>query len=212
MSSQCFVGIDVAKAHLDSALRPTGECWTVTTDDGGSAALVTRLQQLAPPLIVREATGGYQRAVVAALAAAGLPVVVVNPRQARACAQVTGPLAKTEVLAARALAHVAEAVRPASRPLPDAQTEELRALLARRRQLVARRTTEQHRLGSAPRRLQADIPAPITWLNARLAALDDDLDTTLHASPGWREREELRRSVPGSGPVCARTLVLDLPE
>jgi transposase len=103
-------------------------------------------------------------------------------------------------------------VRPAPRPLPDAHTEELRALLARRRQLIAMRTTEQNRLGSAPRRLQADIQAHITWLNARLAALDDDLDTTLRASPVWCEREELLRSVPGIGPVCARTLVLDLPE
>jgi transposase len=212
MSSQCFVGIDVAKAHVDIALRPTGERWTVTNDDAGIAALVTRLQQLAPQLIVLEATGGYQRAVVAALAAAGLPVVVVNPRQARDFAKATGQLAKTDVLDARALAHFAEAVRPASRPLPDAQTEELRALLARRRPLIAMRTTEQNRLGSAPRRLQADIQAHITWLNERLAALDDDLDTTLHASPVWREREELLRSVPGIGPVCARTLVLDLPE
>jgi transposase len=101
---------------------------------------------------------------------------------------------------------------PAPRPLPDAQTDELRALLARRRQLIAMRTAEQNRLGSAPCRLQADIQAHITWLNERLAALDDDLDTTLRASAVWREREELLRSVPGIGPVCARTLVLDLPE
>jgi transposase len=110
------------------------------------------------------------------------------------------------------LAHFAEAVRPTPRPLPDAQAEELRALLARRRQLVGMRTAEQNRLGSAPHRLQADIQAHITWLNERLAALDDDLDTMLRASPVWREREELLRSVPGIGPVCARTLLLDLPE
>lgn len=212
MSSQIFVGIDVAKAQLDIALRPTGERWAVTNDDAGIAALVVRLQEIAPQLIVLEATGGYQRAVVAALAVAGLPVVVVNPRQARDFAKATGQLAKTDVLDARALAHFADAVRPAPRPLPDAHTEELRALLARRRQLIAMRTTEQNRLGSAPRRLQADIQAHITWLNERLAALDDDLDTTLRASPVWREREELLRSVPGIGPVCARTLVLDLPE
>jgi transposase len=182
------------------------------SDDAEIAALVTRLQELAPQLIVLEATGGYRQAVVAALAAGGLPVVVVHPRQARDFAKATGQLAKTDVLDARALAHFAEAVRPAPRPLPDAQTEELRALLARRRQLIAMRTTEQNRLGSAPRRLQADIQAHITWLNERLAALDDDLDTTLRARPVWREREELRRSVPGIGPVCARTLMLDLPE
>jgi transposase len=212
MSSQCFVGIDVAKAQLDIALRPLGERWAVTNDDTGITALVRRLQEIVPQLMVLEATGGYQRAVVPALATAGLPVVVVNPRQARDFAKATGQLAQTDALDARALAHFAEAIRPAPRPLPDTQTEELRALLARRRQLVGMRTAEQNRLGSAPRRLQADIQVHITWLNERLAALDDDLDTTLRASPVWREREELLRSVPGIGPVCARTLLLDLPE
>jgi transposase len=212
MSSQVCVGIDVAKAPLDIALRPTGERGGVTNDDVGITALVTRLQAIAPQLIVLEATGGYQRAVVTALAAAGLPVVVVNPRPARALAKATGQLAKTDVLDARALAHFAEAVRPVPRPLPDGQTEELRALMARRRQLVTMRTAEQNRLGSTPRCLQAAIQAHMTWLNERLTALANAWDTTLRASPVWREREELLRSVPGIGPVCARTLVLDLPE
>jgi transposase len=209
---QLFVGIDVAKAQLDVALRPTGERWAVVNDDTSMATLVARLQAMHPTLIVLEATGGYQRAVVAALAAAGLPVAVVNPRHARDFAKATGQLATTDALDARALAHVAEAVRPTPRPLPDAQADELRALLARRRPWVARRTAAQNRLGSAHARLQADIQAHITWLNTRLAALDDDLDTTWRASPVWREREELLRSVPGLGPVCARTLLLDLPE
>jgi transposase len=212
MSSQIFVGIDVAKAHLDIALRPTGERWALANDDVGIAALVERLQAVQPHLIVLEATGGDQRAVVAALAAAGLSVAVVNPRQARDCAKATGPLAKTDALDARALAHFAEAVRPTPRPLPDAQTDARRALLARRRQLVALRTAAQNRLGNAPPRLQTDIQAQITGLNTRLAALDDDLDTTLRTSPVWRAREDLLRSVPGMGPVCTRTLLLDLPE
>jgi transposase len=212
MPSQVFVGIDVAKAQLDIALRPTGERWALTNDDAGIAVLVPRLQAIAPQLIVLEATGSYQRAVVAALAAAGLPVAVVNPRQARDFAKATGQLAKTDALDARALAHFAEAVRPMPRPLPDTQADELRALLARRRPLVTMRTAEQNRLGSAPPRLQPDIQAQITWLNTRLTTLDDDLDTTLRASPVWQEREELLRSVPGIGPVCARTLLLDLPE
>jgi transposase len=212
LSPQVVVGIDVAKAQLDIALRPIGTRWTGSHDDVGITDLVTRLQGLGPQLIGLEATGRYQRAVVAALAAAALPVVVVNPRQARDFAKATGQGAKTAALDARALAHVAEAIRPTPRPVPDAQTEELRALLARRRQLIAMRTAEYNRLGNAPRRLQADIEAHITWLDARRAALDDDLDTTLRASPVWRAQEELRRSVPGSGPVCARTLVLDLPE
>jgi transposase len=211
-ATTCFVGIDVAKAQLDMALRPTGEQWAVANDDAGMAALVARLPPLLPTLIVLDATGGDQRAVVAALAAARLPVAVGNPRQARDFAKATGQLAQTDGLDARALAHVAEAVRPTPRPLPDAQADALRALLARRRQLVTMRTAEQHRLGSAPPRLQTDIQAHITWLNERLALLDDDLDTTRRASPVWREREELLRSVPGMGPVCTRTLLLDLPE
>jgi transposase len=212
MLSQMFVGLDVAKAQLDIALRPTGERWAVPNDEAGMAALVGRLQAVPPTLIVLEATGGYHRAVVAALAAATLPLVVVNPRQVRDFAKATGQLAKPDALEARAVAHFAEAVRPALRPLPDAQTEELRALLARRRQWITMRTAEQNRLENASPRLRADIVAHIAWLDQHVATLDDDLDTTLRASPVWRERETLYRSVPGVGPVCARTLVLDLPE
>ena len=209
---QIFVGIDVAKAQLDVALRPTGERWSVPNDDASIAALVVRLQAVAPTLLVLEATGGYHRAAVAALVAAGLPVVVANPRQTRDFAKATGQLAKTDALDARALAHFAEAVRPTPRPLPDAQTEALRALMTRRRQLIAMRTAALNRLDSAPSPVQADLQAHITWLEQRLATLDDTLDTTLRASPIWRERETLYRSVPGIGPVCARTLLLDLPE
>jgi transposase len=212
MSSQVFVGIDVAKAQWDIALRPTGERWAVTHDDAGIATLVAQLQTVPPTLMVLEATGGYQRAVVAVLAAAGLPLAVVNPRQARDITNATGPLAKTDALDARAFAHVGEAVRPRPRPLPDAKAAELRTLLGRRRQLLAMRTAGQNRIGSASRRLQADIAAHITWLNARLAALDDDLDTTLRARPVWREHEALLRRVPGIGPVCTRTRLLELPE
>jgi transposase len=209
---QLFVGIDVAKAHLDIALRPTGERWAVPNDDTSIAALVSHLEAAHPTLIVLEATGGFQRAVVAALAAAGLPVVVVNPRQTRDFAKATGQLAKTDALDARALAHFAEAVRPTPRPLPSAQEAALRALLARRRQLIAMRTAEINRLSSAPAPVHADLAAHIAWLDQRLATLDDTLDTTLRASPVWRERETLYRSVPGIGPVSARTLLLDLPE
>jgi transposase len=209
---QCFVGIDVAKAQLDIAVRPTGDRWTVPNDEAGIASLVAQLQAVPPTLIVLEATGGYQRAVVAALAAAGLPVVVTNPRQTRDFAKATGQLAKTDALDARALAHFADAVRPTPRPVPDAQTAALRALLTRRRQLVAMRTAESNRLSTAPAAVQADIAAHLAWLDQRLATLDNDLDTTLRASPVWRERETLYRSVPGIGPVSARTLLLDLPE
>jgi len=186
-------------------LRPTGERWAVATDDTGMAALVVRLQAVPPPLLVREATGGDQRAVVAVLAAAGLPVAVVKPRHARDVAKATGPLATTDALDARALARLAEAVRPTPRPLPEAQADELRALRARRRPLVALRTAEQTRRGSAPPQLQPDLQAPSTGLNTRLAALDDARDTTRRTRPGWGARAERRRRVPGSGPVCTRT-------
>jgi transposase len=211
-ATTCFVGIEVAKAQLAIALRPTDARWAVAHDDAGIAALVARLQALRPTVMVREATGGYQRAVVAALAAARLPVAVVNPRQARAVAKATGQLATTDARDARALAQFAEAVRPPPRPLADAQADARRALLARRRPRVPMRTAEPNRLGSAPSRLQTDIQAPSTGLNERLARLDDELDTTLRASPVWREREARLRSVPGMGPVCTRTLLLDLPE
>ena len=209
----CFVGIDVAKAQLDIAVRPSGERWAVPNDASGVVTLVERLQALHPTLIVLEATGGLERSATAALATAGLPVVIVNPRQARDFARATGQLAKTDALDARALAHFADVIRPTPRPLPDAQTQELRALLGRRQQLIGMRTAEQNRLAGTSERLTQDIEAHIAWLNARIATLDDDLETTLRASPLWRENDDLlQRSVPGIGPVCARTLLLELPE
>jgi transposase len=208
----CFVGIDVAKAQLDIALRPAGERWAVPNDVSGVTMLVDQLQALPPALIVLEATGGLERLVTSALATAGLPGVVVNPRQARDFARATGPLAKTDALDARALAHFADVIRPTPRPRPDAQTHELRGLLGRRQQLIVMRTAEQNRLAGTSGRLQTDIAAHITWLNERLATLDDDLETVLRGSPLWRENDALLQSAPGIGPVCARTLLLALPE
>jgi transposase len=191
-------------------VRPSGERWAVLNDANGVTTLVDRLQALQPTLIVLEATGGLERAATAALATAGLPVVV-NPRQARDFARATGQLAKTDALDARALAHFADVIRPTPRPLPDAQTQELRALLGRRQQWIGMRTAEQNRLAGTSGRLAQDIEAHIVWLNARIATLDDDLETMLRASPLWREHDDLLQSVPGIGPVCARTLRLDLP-
>jgi transposase len=208
----CFVGIDVAKAQLDIAVRPSGERWAVPNDAAGVVTLVERLQALHPTLIVLEATGGLERIATAALATAGLPVVIVNPRQARDFARATGQWAKTDALEARALAHFADVIRPTPRPLPDTQTQELRALLSRRQQLIGMRTAEQNRLAGTSERLTQDIEAHIAWLNARIATLDADLETMLRASPLWRENDDLLQSVPGVGPVCARTLLLELPE
>ncbi len=208
----CFVGIDVAKAQLDMALRPSGERWSVPNDPNGVTMLVEWMPTLQPTLIVLEATGGLERLVTSALATAGLPVVVVNPRQARDCARATGQLAKTDALDARALAHVADVIRPTPRPLPDAQTQELRALLGRRQPLLVLRTAEQHRLAGTSERLTKDIVAHIPWRNAAIATLDHDLETTLRASPLWRENDELLQRAKGMGPVSAHTLRLALPE
>ena len=208
----CFVGIDVAKAQLDIALRPSGERWAVPNDASGVALRVDRVQTLQPTLIVLEATGGLERAVTSALATAGLPVVVVNPRQVRDCARATGQFAKTDALDARALAHFADVIRPKPRPLPDAQTQELRALLGRRQQLIGMRTAEQNRLTGTSVRLTQDIEAHMTWLNAGIATLDDDLEALLRASPLWRENDDLLQSAKGIGPVSAHTLLLELPE
>src|SRR6266404_2748278 len=167
----CFVGMDVANAPLAVAVRPAGERWAVPNDAGGVVRLVARLQALHPTLIVLEATGGLERAATAALATAGLPVVVVNPRQARDFARATGQLAKTDALDARARAHVADVMRPTPRPLPDAQTQALRALLGRRQPLIGMRTAEQNRLAGARERLTTDITAPMPWLNVAIATL-----------------------------------------
>ncbi len=208
----CFVGMDVANAPLAVAVRPAGERWAVPNDAGGVVRLVARLQALHPTLMVLAATGGLERAATAALATAGLPVVVVNPRQARDLARATGQLAKPAALDARALAHCADVIRPTPRPLPDTQTPERRALLGRRQPLVGMRTAEQNRLAGTSGRLQTDIAAHMAWLNERLATLDNDLATLRRASPLWRENDDLLQSAPGMGPVCARTLVLELPE
>src|SRR6266487_3185855 len=163
--------------------------------------LVDRLQALHPAVSVLEATGGLERLVPSALAPAGLPVVVVNPRQARDFARATGPLATTEALDARALAHFADVIRPTPRPLPDAQTQELRALLGRRQPLIGMRTAEQNRLAGTNARLTKDIAAHIPWLKAAIATLDDDLETILRASPLWRENDDLLQRAKGIGPV-----------
>jgi transposase len=165
MSPQpCFVGIDVAHATLDIAVRPTAETWQGPNDGAGIPTLVAQLHAVAPTLMVLEATGGSHGPVTAALATAGLPVVVVNPRQGRAFAQAVGILAKTDRIDARVLAHCAEAVRPALRPLPDAATHELQALVLRRRQRIAMLTAERNRLGTAPARIQEASQRPIPWL------------------------------------------------
>ncbi len=209
---QVFVGIDVSKAQLDVALRPTNDGWQVTNDASGIAGLVERLRTVQPTLVVLEATGGLEVPVTGALAEAGLPVVVVNPRPAREVAKATGRIAKTDTLDARGLAHVAAAVRPTPRPLPEAQAQALSALLTRRRQLVQRLTAARRRLQAAPQPIRADIQAHITWLTRRLARTADDVAAAIHSRPLWRATDERLQSLPGGGPILSRTLVAEVPE
>ncbi|TKB92729.1 MAG: IS110 family transposase [Nitrospira sp.] len=207
-----FVGIDISKTRLDVAVRPTGSAFTVSYDETGITTVVQRLRPLSPVGIVLEATGGLEVLLSGALATAGLPVAVVNPRQVRDFARATGRLAKTDALDAQILAQFAEAVRPACRPLPDASTQQLAALITRRRQLVEMLTAEKNRRGSAPRVMRTNIQQHIEWLQQHLAQLDQELTTAVQASPIWREHDELLQSVPGIGPVVTRTLLAELPE
>lgn len=207
-----FVGIDVSKARLDVAMRPTGERESVANDKAGIKALVKRLAEIQPAWIVLEATGGLERQVTYALVSADLPVVVVNPRQVRDFAKATGQLAKTDTIDAWVLAHFAQAVRPALRPLPDAVTLEFRALIARRRQITEMIVAERNRLGTASKAVRKRIEAHILWLEAELDRAEKDLDQSIRQSPIWQENQDLLRSVPGIGPVISRTLLAELPE
>jgi transposase len=210
---QLFVGLDVAKDHLDAHLRPSGEAFAVSHDEAGLTHLVARLLALRPSLIVLEATGGYEATVAATLASAQLPIAVVNPRQIRDFARATGTLAKTDRLDAHVIARFAEAVRPAVRPLPTEHAQHLGELVARRRQLVEMLGAESTRRRLIrDRALQRRLDAPITWLQRALRDLETDLHDTLRSSPVWRETENLLRSVPGVGPITASTLIAELPE
>jgi transposase len=214
-SPDVFVGIDVAKAAVDVAVRPGDQSWQAPQSEAGIATLVARLGKLAPALIVLEATGGLEVPLVAALGAAQLPVVVANPRQVRDFAQAVGRLAKTDRLDAQVLAHFAEAVRPEPRPLPDAAAQALGALLTRRRQLVAMLTAERSRqlqALAAPAAVRRPLREHIRWLEQRLEQLDRELRDALRQSPLWREKDQLLQSVPGVGPVLSVTLLAELPE
>jgi transposase len=211
-SEDPYVGIDVSKDRLDIAVRPTGDTWSVANDASGIPEVVQWLAKLHPKLVVLEATGGLQLPVVAALASAGLPLAMVNPRQVRDFARATGKLAKTDQLDAQVLAHFAEAVRPTPYPLLDAQTQELTALLTRRHQVVEMLTAEKNRLRATRESVRQRVQDHIHWLEQELADLDDDLERTLRESPLWREKDNLLRSVPGIGRVVSITLLADLPE
>ena len=194
-----YIGIDVAKAKVDVAVRPTGERWEVPRDEAGIPQLVSALKALGPAVVLLEATGGLELPLVAALAADALPVVVVNPRQVRDFARASGKLAKTDALDAAVLAHFAEAMQPPVRPLRDAETQVLNSLVARRRQLIDILVAEKNRLGAATSAVRPRIEAHIAWLEQELNDVDEELRQTLRSSPVWREKDDILRTLPGGG-------------
>jgi transposase len=211
--SPSFVGIDVSKDRLDVHVCPSGQAFTAVRDGDGLEQLVNDLRKLAPALIVLEATGGFEIAVAAALASAGLPLAVVNPRQIRDFARATGRLAKTDALDAQVIALFGERIRPEPRPVADADRRTLAELIARRRQVVEMIGMETNRLHQARNAaVQRMLGTTLKVLRAQLAELDHDLDDTIRRSPVWRAAEELLTSVPGVGGVTAHTLIADLPE
>ena len=207
-----FVGIDVCKAQLDVAIRPTGQTLSVTNDKAGIKILVKRLEKLQPTLVVLESTGGLERQVILALIGADISVVMANPRQVRDFAKSTGQLAKTDRIDAAVLAHYAEAIRPKPRPLPDELSLELKALTVRRRQLIDMIVAEKNHLTMASKTIKKRITAHITYLEQELDRADQDLDRFIQKNPTWKENQELLCSTPSIGPVTSRTLLAELPE
>lgn len=207
------IGIDVSKDRLDVAVRPSGETFAVERNASGLEGLAGRLAELSPHLVALEATGGFETVATATLAAAGLPVVVVNPAQIRAFARAVGQRAKTDPIDAAVIAHFAEATRPEPRPLPDEATRLLADLVARRRQIVEMMAAEgQRERRLTDKRLKKSITRLRKALERELAELDGEIDDSVRGSPVWREKEDLLASVPGVGPTIARTLIAELPE
>jgi len=208
-----YVGIDVSKDRLDVHAHPSGQAFAVARNGEGLAELIERLRAFAPALIAIEATGGFETVVAAGLAGAGLPVVVVNPAQVRHYAQALGRRAKTDPIDALVIARFAEATKPAARALPDETTRLLAELVARRRQIVEMMAAEGQRERRAlDKRLKKSIARLRKALEKELAELDAEIDDSIHGSPVWAEKEDLLASVPGVGPVVARTLIAELPE
>jgi transposase len=206
-----YIGIDVSKSTLDICTSG-GEVWQTPNDAGAVEALCARLAALQPALVVLEATGGYELRAAGALAAAGLPVAVVNPRQVRSYARSVGQLAKTDKIDARILVRFAAAVHPEPRPLPDAETREIEALITRRRQLVAMIMAEENRLSAAPPITRKEIKTHISWLRRQLAKINESIDDSVRRSPIWRIKDDLLQSVPGIGSTTSSTLLALLPE
>ena len=208
-----YVGIDVSKDRLDVHVRPSGQAFAVARDGEGLAGLAERLTGLGTTMVALEATGGFETVAAGALAAAGLPVVVVNPAQVRAFAQALGKRAKTDPIDAAVIAHFVEATKPEVRPLPDEQTQLLADLIARRRQIIQMIIAEgQRERRTTVARLKRSIQRLAAALDRELSEVDKDIDDSVRGSSVWRQNEDLMQSVPGIGPIIARSLLAELPE
>ena len=213
MSTESFVGIDVGKDHPDVHVRPAGTARRFANTDAGLRQLANFLTPVAPTLVVLEATGGYSRAVVAASAADRIPLVVLNPARARQFAQALGRRAETDAVDAAVPAEYAERIRPTPRPLPDADTLRLQALVARRRQVVEFRAMDANRDdATGDRAVTRSLSALERAFDREPERLDKDIAAAVEGSPAWRQKDELLRSIPGIGPVVRHTLLADLPE
>lgn len=212
MQSSVFVGVDVSKARLDVFLLPDGSHMAFANDPAGIAGLVEAMLQARPELVVIEATGGYERALANALQEAGVPAATVNPRQVRDFARASGKLAKTDQLDAAVLARYAATMRPPVRPLPDQASQDLEAVIARRRQLVEMLASEKQRLATARPAVRQTIEEHIRWLEGQIAQLDERTRDLIQADPAWREKDRLLQSAPGVGKVVSATMLAALPE
>ena len=212
MTEEVYVGIDVSKASLDVAVGQDGDFWQVKNTSSGIKALVERLEELTPALVVLESTGGYEMRAASALYVAGVPVAVVNPGRVREFAKSIGQLAKTDKLDARLLAAFAEKVKPAPSRLPDEEEQLLKGLVRRRRQLLEMRTAETNRLDTTHSSLVLPLQSHIDWLSAEIEALNQQIDDFIDQSPLWSHKDEVLQSAPGVGSVLSRTLLAEVPE
>ena len=209
---KAYVGIDVAKAHLDIALDSSERKWQFGNDEVGISQVTELLQEISPALVVMEATGGYETSLAYALKAVGIPVAIVNPRTARDFAKATGRLAKTDALDAKVLAHFAAVIKPEPRPISGEEMQELGAILARRRQVIEMITAEKNRLHTARKAIRANIRAHIVYLEKELGGVEASLYNRIQESPIEQAKYNLLRSVPGVGPTLSTTLLIELPE
>ncbi len=212
MEKKTYVGIDIAKDYMEVVVHGDKQHWSFTNDESGISKLKAKLRKLTPALVVLEATGGFEVPVAAELGVAKIPTAVVNPRQIRDFAKSVGMLAKTDILDAMIIARFAASVQPIPYPVPEAEVQELGAIIARRRQVIEMLTAEKNRCHNASMTIKSRIQDHIEWLKRELDDINKKLKQKVKESPIWREKDELLQSVPGVGPNLSITILAELPE